>query len=69
MKILLFLNRVRTWVWTLIYVQGSFVRKFEAWYLILMDFSLFFLQVDTYGAVYKKLTGKEVTFEFPEPYL
>ena len=34
-----------------------------------MDFSSFSLQVDTYGAVYKKLTGKEVTFEFPEPYL
>lgn len=34
-----------------------------------MDFSSFSLQVDTYGAVYKKLTGKEVPFEFPEPYL
>ncbi len=26
-------------------------------------------QTDTFTAVYKKLTGKEVTFEFPEPYL
>jgi len=26
-------------------------------------------KVDTFGAVYKKLTGKQVTFEFPEPYL
>lgn len=26
-------------------------------------------QVDTFAAVYKKLTGREVTFEFPEPYL
>ena len=60
MKILLFLNRIGF---------DLFVRKFEAWYLILMDFSSFSLQVDTYGAVYKKLTGKEVTFEFPEPYL
>jgi len=25
--------------------------------------------VDTFAAVYKKLTGREVTFEFPEPYL
>ena len=29
----------------------------------------FLFQTDTFAAVYKKLTGKEVTFEFPEPYL
>ena len=26
-------------------------------------------KTDTFAGVYKKLTGKEVTFEFPEPYL
>nr|CAJ17172.1 ribosomal protein S7e [Sphaerius sp. APV-2005] len=26
-------------------------------------------KVDTFSYVYKKLTGREVTFEFPEPYL
>merc|ERR1712049_94370 len=26
-------------------------------------------KVDTFGAIYKRLTGKEVTFEFPENYL
>ncbi|XP_023015502.1 ribosomal protein S7 [Leptinotarsa decemlineata] len=26
-------------------------------------------KVDTFASVYKKLTGREVTFEFPEPYL
>merc|ERR1711982_174107 len=26
-------------------------------------------KTDTFASVYKKLTGKEVTFEFPEPYL
>jgi len=26
-------------------------------------------KIDTFAAVYKKLTGKQVTFEFPEPYL
>jgi len=26
-------------------------------------------KVDTFSAVYKRLTGKSVTFEFPEPYL
>lgn len=30
---------------------------------------LFFLQVDTFASVYKKLTGRDVTFEFPENYL
>ena len=30
---------------------------------------LLLFQTDTFAAVYKKLTGKEVTFEFPEPYL
>jgi len=33
------------------------------------DLALFFFQTETFTAVYKKLTGKEVTFEFPEPYL
>lgn len=32
-----------------------------------MSFSSF--QVDTFTNVYKKLTGRDVTFEFPEPYL
>jgi len=27
---------------------------------------VFFLQLDTFAAVYKKLTGKDVIFEFPE---
>ena len=31
--------------------------------------SILLFQTDTFAAVYKKLTGKEVTFEFPEPYL
>lgn len=26
----------------------------------------FYFQVDTFTAVYKKLTGKDVAFEFPE---
>lgn len=26
-------------------------------------------QVDTFAAVYKKLTGRDVTFEFPETYV
>ncbi|XP_027841049.1 40S ribosomal protein S7-like [Aphis gossypii] len=26
-------------------------------------------KVDTFASVYRKLTGREVTFEFPEPYL
>ena len=26
-------------------------------------------KTDTFAGVYKKLTGKEVNFEFPEPYL
>lgn len=30
---------------------------------------LIIFQVDTFTAVYKKLTGRDVTFEFPEPYL
>lgn len=34
-----------------------------------MNPSYISLQVDTFTAVYKKLTGRDVTFEFPEPYL
>jgi len=26
-------------------------------------------KTETFASVYKKLTGKEVNFEFPEPYL
>lgn len=26
-------------------------------------------KTDTFASIYKKLTGREVTFEFPEPYL
>lgn len=40
--------------------------KKTAWYL---QFSVLFPQIDTFASVYKKLTGREVTFEFPEPYL
>ena len=29
-------------------------------------FVFFLLQLDTFAAVYKKLTGKDVIFEFPE---
>ena len=29
-------------------------------------FFLLFLQTETFAAVYKKLTGKDVSFEFPE---
>lgn len=28
-----------------------------------------FFQLDTFASVYKKLTGREVKFEFPEPYV
>ena len=36
-----------------------------------LNFKFFhtFFQTDTFAAVYKKLTGKDVNFEFPEPYL
>lgn len=34
---------------------------------ILLKF--FSLQVDTFTSVYKKLTGRDVTFEFPDNYL
>lgn len=36
-----------------------------------IKFKLCFLyfQVDTFGSIYKKLTGRDVTFEFPESYL
>lgn len=35
--------------------------------IVSFDNHLFvFLQLDTFGAVYKKLTGKDVIFEFPE---
>lgn len=30
---------------------------------------IYFFQIDTFASIYKKLTGREVTFEFPEPYL
>ena len=61
MKILLFFKSYK-WVWFICAEIWSLIFNFNG-------FFLFFLQVDTYGAVYKKLTGKEVTFEFPEPYL
>ena len=35
----------------------------------LRDIVYFVLTPGAFAAVYKKLTGKEVTFEFPEPYL
>lgn len=37
--------------------------------LFLFISSLSEIQVDTFTSIYKKLTGREVTFEFPEPYL
>ena len=44
---------------------GSRQRKTTLVSLFNCYFSVFFLQLDTYVAVYKKLTGKEVLFEFP----
>lgn len=32
-------------------------------------YSLSLPQVDTFTSVYKKLTGRDVTFEFPDNYL
>lgn len=33
-------------------------------------FSMYFnLQIETFASIYRKLTGREVTFEFPGPYL
>ena len=31
--------------------------------------NLILFQVDTFTSVYKKLTGRDVTFEFPDNYL
>ena len=37
-------------------------------YTFLIETLLYF-QVDTFTSVYKKLTGRDVTFEFPDNYL
>lgn len=37
---------------------------------ISFNFDLYVLfQVETFASVYRKLTGRDVSFEFPEPYL
>lgn len=33
------------------------------------SFQIIFWQVDTFASVYKQLTGRDVTFEFPESYV
>jgi hypothetical protein len=42
---------------------------FSAFRKAIVESHFFIFQTETFTAVYKKLTGKEVAFEFPEPYL
>lgn len=39
------------------------------YWTLLTNYLSLLSQVDTFTSVYKKLTGRDVTFEFPEPYL
>lgn len=51
------------------YSLGLELRKTLSIFEINPMFLFLLLQVDTFTSIYKKLTGREVTFEFPEPYL
>lgn len=44
--------------------HAAFIKRMES-KLILLNLTLS-LQVETFSGVYKKLTGKDVIFEFPE---